>query len=180
MKGSGSDSGSDSELLIEAYIGIGLLVTSIHSLIITHTKMRSIASTLAIFATLLVSGVTAFAPASRSSVIGTNCASGKNVIQRESSLVLNERQWNFNEVGKSPWGLKNNAEIWNGRVAQMGFTIVLLQELITGKGVIQGIQDGDFINYAFLGLAGVSVIGLTIFLAIKGSDTYFDINDIKE
>merc|ERR1712127_877190 len=97
----------------------------------------------------------------------------------ESKTALMERRWNFNEA-RGPWGLKNNAEIWNGRVAQMGFTIVLLQELITGKGVIQGIQDGDFINYAFLGLAGVSVIGLTIFLAIKGSDTYFDINDIKE
>ena len=28
------------------------------------------------------------------------------------------RQWNFNE-GRSPWGLKKNAEIWNGRVAQV-------------------------------------------------------------
>jgi hypothetical protein len=31
---------------------------------------------------------------------------------------LNERIWNFNE-GRSPWGLKKNAEIWNGRVAQV-------------------------------------------------------------
>jgi hypothetical protein len=31
---------------------------------------------------------------------------------------LYERRWNFNE-GQSPWGLKRNAEIWNGRVAQV-------------------------------------------------------------
>jgi hypothetical protein len=28
------------------------------------------------------------------------------------------RQWNFNE-GQGPWGLKKNAEIWNGRLAQV-------------------------------------------------------------
>ena len=28
------------------------------------------------------------------------------------------RRWNFNE-GQSPWGLKVNAEIWNGRAAQV-------------------------------------------------------------
>jgi hypothetical protein len=32
---------------------------------------------------------------------------------------LADRQWNFNE-GRSPWGLKKNAEIWNGRAAQVG------------------------------------------------------------
>lgn len=35
-----------------------------------------------------------------------------------TSTQLFERQWNFNE-GRSPWGLKKNAEIWNGRVAQV-------------------------------------------------------------
>jgi hypothetical protein len=35
-----------------------------------------------------------------------------------STTQLQERRWNFNE-GRSPWGLKNNAEIWNGRVAQV-------------------------------------------------------------
>lgn len=37
-----------------------------------------------------------------------------------SSSSLSERKWNFNE-GSSPWGLKKNAETWNGRVAQVGF-----------------------------------------------------------
>ena len=34
------------------------------------------------------------------------------------STQLAERRWNFNE-GRAPWGLKKNAEIWNGRVAQV-------------------------------------------------------------
>ena len=81
-----------------------------------------------------------------------------------------QRQWNFNS-GRSPWGLKNNAEIWNGRVAQMAFVIVLLQELLTGKGVIASFQDGDAVGYAFLGFAGVTTLGLTAWLAIKGDES---------
>jgi len=86
-----------------------------------------------------------------------------------SSTTLFERRWNFNE-GRGPFGFKKNAEIWNGRLAQMGFTILLLQELITGKGVIAGLQDGDVFNYVLLGLGGVTVLGLTAFLAAKGKD----------
>ena len=37
-----------------------------------------------------------------------------------STSALMERRWNFNE-GQGPWGLKKNAEIWNGRVSQVGF-----------------------------------------------------------
>ena len=39
------------------------------------------------------------------------------------SVQLQERRWNFND-GHSPWGLKINAEIWNGRVAQVGFGVL--------------------------------------------------------
>ena len=52
----------------------------------------------------------------------------------------------------------------------MGFTIVLLQELITGKGVIAGLNDGDFLSYALLGFTGFSVVGLSAFLAFKGKE----------
>lgn len=86
------------------------------------------------------------------------------------------RQWNFN-AGRGPFGMKNNAEIWNGRVGQMGFTVVLLQELITGKGVIQGLQDGDALSFILLGLTGVSVVGLSAFLAIKGKDKYINLEE---
>lgn len=53
----------------------------------------------------------------------------------------------------------------------MAFTTVLLQELITGKGVIASIQDGDALGLAFVGLAGVSTVGLTIWLAIRGDES---------
>jgi len=113
----------------------------------------------------MISTTSAFAPVSTS----------RNVVGAapSSSTQLFERQWNFNE-GRSPWGLKKNAEIWNGRVAQMGFTVTLLQELITGKGVIQGIQEGNIFNMAFLGLTVVSVVGLSAWLAIQGDDEFVD------
>lgn len=88
-----------------------------------------------------------------------------------STTALSEgRQWNFNN-GRSPWGLKNNAEIWNGRVAQMAFVTILLQEAITGKGVIQALQDGDALGFVFLGFAVVSTVGLSVWLAIKGDES---------
>ena len=37
-----------------------------------------------------------------------------------SNSALSERRWNFND-GQAPWGLKKNAEIWNGRVSQVCF-----------------------------------------------------------
>lgn len=85
------------------------------------------------------------------------------------------RQWNFNE-GRGPFGLKKNAEIWNGRAAQMCFVIVLLQELITGKGVIQGIQEGDPFNVIMLGITVASLGGLTVFLGLKGKEKYIDLD----
>ena len=91
------------------------------------------------------------------------------IVTPSSSTALLERRWNFNE-GRGPWGFKKNAEIWNGRMAQMGFTIVLLQELITGKGVIAGLNDGDLLSYVLIGIGGFSVVGLTAFLASKGKD----------
>ena len=44
-----------------------------------------------------------------------------NSCPSESTTALMERRWNFNEA-RGPWGLKKNAEIWNGRVAQVRFT----------------------------------------------------------
>ena len=67
--------------------------------------------------------------------------------------------------------MKKNAEIWNGRAAQMGFTFVLLQELITGKGVVQGLQEGNPFNMVCLGIGVVGILGLTAFLAVKGKES---------
>jgi hypothetical protein len=86
-----------------------------------------------------------------------------------STTALQERKWNFNSDGRNPWGVKRNAEVWNGRVAQMAFTIVVLQELIQGKGVIQGIQEGNIVNLVVAGAAALSVVFLTAFLAVQAS-----------
>lgn len=55
---------------------------------------------------------------------------------------------------------------------KMAFVWIFLQELVTGKGVIQGIQEGDWFFLANAGLFGVSVLALTVWLAIKGENDY--------
>lgn len=54
----------------------------------------------------------------------------------------------------------------------MAFVVVFLQELIQGKGVIQGLQEGDALNMALLAGTGVVTVGLTAWLAIQGDDDY--------
>ena len=39
--------------------------------------------------------------------------------------------------GRVPYGFSDSAEKLNGRAAMMGFAILFLQELITGKGVLE-------------------------------------------
>ena len=57
---------------------------------------------------------------------------------------------------------------------QMAFIFVVLQELIFGKGVVQGLTEGDPIYIACAVLFFASVGGLTLFLGIKGPDNYVD------
>jgi hypothetical protein len=113
---------------------------------------------------------TAFVPPSKSIVTQLPSSTASTPQPQFTSTTLSERQWNFNN-GRGPFGLKKNAEIWNGRVAQMAFVIVLLQELVTGKGVIASIQDGDALGLAGLGFAVVSIVGLTAFLVSKGDES---------
>ena len=54
----------------------------------------------------------------------------------------------------------------------MAFTLTFLQELIQGKGVVAGIAEGDPINLACLAAFGVTVVGLTGWLALQGDDDY--------
>jgi hypothetical protein len=54
----------------------------------------------------------------------------------------------------------------------MAFVFVVLQELIQGKGVCQGLREGDPINIATAGLTVVLIGGLTAYLAWKGDDDY--------
>jgi hypothetical protein len=61
----------------------------------------------------LVSSASAFAPPASSVSISIRQK------QAPTTTELSEgRRWNFNE-GRSPWGMKRNAEIWNGRMAQV-------------------------------------------------------------
>jgi SNF family Na+-dependent transporter len=56
----------------------------------------------------------------------------------------------------------------------MCFIAVVLQEVVTGKGVIQGISEGDAFSVACLVVTLVVIGALTAFLAIKGADNYVD------
>jgi hypothetical protein len=80
---------------------------------------------------LLATSVKAFTcgASGRGVVVSNKCSSSPSPATRSISSrssrsrrnsQLQERRWNFNE-GQSPWGLKRNAEIWNGRVAQVRF-----------------------------------------------------------
>ena len=53
----------------------------------------------------------------------------------------------------------------------MAFVIVLLQEVITGKGVVQSVQEGELVGLLGVGLFGVSVAALTVFLISKGDES---------
>lgn len=54
----------------------------------------------------------------------------------------------------------------------MAFVAVVLQELIQGKGVIQGLQEGDPVNLIGAGVTVFTIVAFTAFLAIKGDDDY--------
>ena len=71
----------------------------------------------------LAATTVAFVPTTSRSVSGPNTFSSTisksfPTVGANSATQLSERQWNFNE-GQSPWGMKTNAETWNGRVAQV-------------------------------------------------------------
>lgn len=78
-------------------------------------------STVVLFALLsvlaLAPNTEAFIP-SKTVSTRTPFSSTTSVVESSSSTQLFERKWNFNE-GQSPWGMKTNAETWNGRVAQV-------------------------------------------------------------
>mmetsp|Transcript_44953 Transcript_44953/g.50399 ORF Transcript_44953/g.50399 Transcript_44953/m.50399 type:complete len:147 (+) Transcript_44953:190-630(+) len=140
---------------------------------IQKISRRILLVTLAVIV-LVSTTTTAFAPATSLSFSAAPTAATTtttSITGVNSSTRLLERKWNFNE-GQSPWGMKQNAETWNGRVAQLAFVWVFLQELVTGKGVFKGLEEGDFFFIANAGLFGVMVVGLTGFLAFKGDDDY--------
>lgn len=56
--------------------------------------------------------------------VASSSSAVKTTTRTSTTTRLSERQWNFNE-GQSPWGLKKNAEIWNGRVAQVCDVVIV-------------------------------------------------------
>mmetsp|Transcript_17143 Transcript_17143/g.27799 ORF Transcript_17143/g.27799 Transcript_17143/m.27799 type:complete len:146 (+) Transcript_17143:90-527(+) len=113
-----------------------------------------------------------FVSTSSTGLCSSNRVIAKSHTSPRSTLTsLSERKWNFNE-GQAPWGLKKNAETWNGRVAQVAFVWVFLQELITGKGIFKGLEEGDAFFIANAAAFGLTVVGLTAWLAIQGTDDY--------
>ena len=55
---------------------------------------------------------------------------------------------------------------------KIAFVWIFLQELVTGKGVLQGIDEGNWFFLFNAGLFGILVFGLTGWLAIQGDDDY--------
>lgn len=43
---------------------------------------------------------------------------------------------NVNPTGRGVFGFSNFAEVWNGRMAMIGFATGLASEIVTGKGIL--------------------------------------------
>ena len=77
---------------------------------------------------LILSIISALIQGTQSFTVPQHISTTKSVAKRHSSPFTSEkststtalagRQWNFNE-GRGPYGFKKNAEVWNGRVAQV-------------------------------------------------------------
>lgn len=76
---------------------------------------------------------------------------------------------NVNPEGKGTFGFTNFAEIWNGRMAMLGFIAALAQEVITGKGILAqvGITNtaGGYLTALFL--AGFTVAAIVGYYAVN-------------
>jgi hypothetical protein len=46
------------------------------------------------------------------------------------------KEINVNPSGQGVFGFSNFAEIWNGRMAMLGFLAALASEVLTGKGIL--------------------------------------------
>ena len=44
-------------------------------------------------------------------------------------------------LARNPWGWTSTAELWNGRLAMLGFVSAIATELLTGQGVMQQLRS---------------------------------------
>jgi Chlorophyll A-B binding protein len=76
---------------------------------------------------------------------------------------------NVNPTGQGVFGFSNFAEIWNGRMAMIGFVAALANEVVTGKGILGQIgintSGGDILVALFL--SGFTAAALIGYYAIK-------------
>jgi len=85
---------------------------------------------------------------------------------------INLAETNVNPTGQGVFGFSNFAEIWNGRMAMIGFVAALSGEVLTGKGILGQVgittSGGDVLVALFLaGFTAAAVIG---YYAVKLSN----------
>ncbi|AFY73996.1 Chlorophyll A-B binding protein [Synechococcus sp. PCC 7502] len=85
---------------------------------------------------------------------------------------INFANTNVNPTGQGVFGFSNFAELWNGRMAMIGFVAALAGEVTTGKGILGQIgintSGGDVLVALFLaGFTAAAIIG---YYAVKLSN----------
>ncbi|MFN3927648.1 MAG: chlorophyll a/b-binding protein [Pseudanabaenaceae cyanobacterium] len=83
---------------------------------------------------------------------------------------------NVNPEGKGTFGFSNFAEVWNGRMAMIGFVSALVGEFLTGKGILAQVgisREGGILVALFLvGFTIAATIGYyTVKLSSPQSET---------
>ncbi len=85
---------------------------------------------------------------------------------------INLEQINVNPTGDGTFGFSNFAEIWNGRMAMIGFVAGLANEVVTGKGILAQVgitgAGGLLVGLFLTGFTAAAMIG---YYAIKSSKT---------
>jgi len=77
---------------------------------------------------------------------------------------INLAETNVNPTGQGVFGFSNFAEDWNGRMAMIGFVAALVNEVLTGKGILGQVgiktSGGDILVALFLvGFTAAAIIG---------------------
>jgi len=86
---------------------------------------------------------------------------------KEIKMTINTidfKNINVNPEGKGTFGFSNFAETWNGRMAMIGFAAGLVNEVVTGKGILGQIgitgSGSDLLVVLFLlGFTAAAMIG---------------------
>jgi hypothetical protein len=79
---------------------------------------------------------------------------------------------NVNPTGKGVFGFSNFAEVWNGRMAMIGFAAGLAGEFTTGKGILGqvGITSTGGSLLVALFLVGFTFAAIIGYYAVKFSN----------